>query len=165
MYVLYCNEPVDDQDDDDDNDDIVNDVSDLQEVNLTVEPNDVSTGITQLSDAKLIDKTMADHLKSLHAAPFRKISSSGLPVYEIEVASSTKKSHKSKFCPFVEVSHNKKKVFIHKTTAVWLLQEGERVSTDRLFHVKAMQATIFYQQSKIKDNTCFYRAPHGLLHG
>ena len=86
MYVLYCNEPVDDQDDDDDNDDIVNDVSDLQEVNLTVEPNDVSTGITQLSDAKLIDKTMADHLKSLHAAPFRKISSSGLPVYEIEVA-------------------------------------------------------------------------------
>ena len=64
MYVLYCNEPVDDQDDDDDNDDIVNDVSDLQEVNLTVEPN-VSAGITQLSDAKLIDKTMADHLKSL----------------------------------------------------------------------------------------------------
>ena len=100
----------------------------------------------------------------LHAS-FRKISSSGLPVYEIEVASSTKESHKSKFCPFVEVSHNKKKVFIHKTTAVWLLQEGERVSTDRLFHVRAMQATIFYQQSKIKDNTCFYRAPHGLLHG
>ena len=76
---------------------------------------------------------MADHLNLLHAASFRKVSNSGLPVYEIEADSSTKKSHNSKFCPFVEVTHNNKEVFIHKTTAVWLLQ---RISTDRLFRVE-----------------------------
>ena len=52
----------------------------------------------------------------------------------MEVDSSSKKS---KFCPFVEVSNNKKKVAIHKT--VWLLQEGEQISTDRLFRVRAKQ--------------------------
>ena len=30
-------------------------------------------------------------------------------------------------------------MYIHKTTAVWLLQEGERVSSDRLFRVRAKQ--------------------------
>ena len=30
-------------------------------------------------------------------------------------------------------------IFIRKTTAVWLLQEGERVSTDRLFRVRQKQ--------------------------
>ena len=30
-------------------------------------------------------------------------------------------------------------IFIRKTTAVWLLQEGERVSTDRLFRVRHKQ--------------------------
>ena len=30
-------------------------------------------------------------------------------------------------------------MYIHKTTAVWLLQEGERVSSDRLFRVHAKQ--------------------------
>ena len=124
----------DQEDDDDDNDEVVINIADLlEEVNSTVEPNDVSAGITQLSDAKLIDEKMADHLNSLLAASFRKVSNSGLPVYEIEADSSTKKSHKSKFCPFVEVTHNSKKVSIHKTTAVRLLQEGERISTDCLF--------------------------------
>ena len=129
----------DDQDDDDDNDEVVINIADLLEVNSIVEPNDVSAGITQLSDAKLVDEKMADHLNSLHAASFRKVSNNALPVYEIEVNSCTKKSHKSKFCSFIEVTHNKKKVFIHKTTAVWVLQEGERISTDHLFCVRAKQ--------------------------
>ena len=129
----------DDQDDDDDGEVASDNVADLLEVNSTVEPNEVSAGITQLSDADLIDEKMADHLKSLHNASFRKISNNGLPVYEIEADSSTSKSNKCKFCSFVEVNHNNKKVFIHKTTAVWLLQEGERLSTDRLFRVRAKQ--------------------------
>ena len=32
-----------------------------------------------------------------------------------------------------------KHVLIRKTTALWLLQEGERISTDRLFHVRHIQ--------------------------
>lgn len=63
----------DDQDDDDDGEVASDNVADLLEVNSTVEPNEVSAGITQLSDADLIDEKMADHLKSLHNASFRKI--------------------------------------------------------------------------------------------
>lgn len=48
-------------------------------------------------------------------------------------------SQKSKICQFVEVEHGQKKVYIHKTTAVWLLQEGEWVSSDHLFRVRAKQ--------------------------
>ena len=48
------------------------------------------------------------------------------------------KNH-SKITPFVEVTHNGKTCFIRKTTAVWLFQECERVSTDRLFRVRSTQ--------------------------
>jgi len=40
---------------------------------------------------------------------------------------------------FVEVQANGQNVFIRKTTAVWLLQEGERVSSDCLFRVRCKQ--------------------------
>ena len=41
-----------------------------------------------------------------------------------------------KYCPTLEVSSG---VYIRKTTVLWLLQEGERVSSDRLFRVRATQ--------------------------
>ena len=43
--------------------------------------------------------------------------------------------------PFVQVKLGEscKTIFIRKTTAVWLFQEGERVSSDRLFRVRAKQ--------------------------
>ena len=65
--------------------------------------------------------------------------SPGLPIYQLEHDLSSKAAHKRKFCAFVEVEHNNKKVFVHKTTAVWLLQEGERVLFDRLFRVRTKQ--------------------------
>ena len=46
---------------------------------------------------------------------------------------------KYKHCNFVEIECGDKTVFIHKTTAVWLLQEGERVSANRLFRVRSKQ--------------------------
>ena len=46
---------------------------------------------------------------------------------------------KLKHNKMVEVNQNGKKFYIHKTTAVWLLQESECVLTDRLFHVRAKQ--------------------------
>ena len=42
-------------------------------------------------------------------------------------------------CRLLEIEHNGKRMFIHKTTAVWLFQEGERVSADRLFRVRETQ--------------------------
>ena len=44
------------------------------------------------------------------------------------------------FSPFVQVqASNQRTVYIRKTTAVWLLQEGERVSSDQLFRVRSKQ--------------------------
>ena len=43
---------------------------------------------------------------------------------------------KAKAFPFLV---NGRSLYIRKTTAVWLLQEGERVSTDRLFRVRNKQ--------------------------
>lgn len=50
-----------------------------------------------------------------------------------------KKQQQQKFSPFVEVNQNGKVCHIRKTTAVWLFQECERVSTDRLFRVRSKQ--------------------------
>ena len=41
--------------------------------------------------------------------------------------------------PFVEVQANGQNIFIHKTTAVWFLQEVERVLSDHLFRVRCKQ--------------------------
>ena len=35
--------------------------------------------------------------------------------------------------------HNGEPIYIRKTTLIWLLQEGERMSSDRLFRVRAKQ--------------------------
>ena len=59
-----------------------------------------------------------------------------------------KKGHR-KHSKMVEVNQNGKKFYIHKTTAVWLLQESERVSTDRLFRVRAKQPYSNCSQSKV----------------
>ena len=57
---------------------------------------------------------------------------------------SFKKKFQNKFNHFVEVqASNNKTIFIRKTTALWLLQEGERISTDRLFRVRHKQPYSF----------------------
>ena len=48
---------------------------------------------------------------------------------------STKCTRKKSHSPYVEVCYGQRTVYINKTTVVWLLQEGERVSADRLFRV------------------------------
>ena len=40
---------------------------------------------------------------------------------------------------FLEVIHNGEPLYIRKSTLVWLLQEGERMSSDHLFRVRAKQ--------------------------
>ena len=49
------------------------------------------------------------------------------------------KSTNKSFTPFVEVYKGESTIFIRKTTAVWLFQESERVSSDRLFRVRDKQ--------------------------
>jgi len=49
------------------------------------------------------------------------------------------RSCKSRSSSYLEVTANGHSFYICKTTAVWLLQEGERVSADRLFRVRCKQ--------------------------
>ena len=53
--------------------------------------------------------------------------------------SSLSSNVKQVFTPFVEVSIKGHVVLIRKTTAIWLFQETERVSADRLFRVRLKQ--------------------------
>ena len=135
----------DDQDDDDTSSDNLEDI--MQEVNSNVNPDDVSTSITQLTKADLIDQELKEHLNLLHKGTFKKVEGAGLPIYQLE-HDLPKAAHEPKFCAFVEVEHNDKKVFIHKTTAACLLQEGERVSSDSLFRVRTKQPFSIDSKSK-----------------
>ena len=54
-----------------------------------------------------------------------------------------------KFSPYVEVSLNDRTFSIRKITAIWLLQENERVSSDRLFRVREKQPFSSTSQSLI----------------
>ena len=128
----------DDQDDDDDDTSSDNLEDIMQEVNSNVDPADVSNSIAQLTKADLLDQELKEQLNLMHKCTFKKVEGAGLPVYQLE-HDLPKAAHKPKFCAFVEVEHNDKKVFIHKTTAAWLLQEGERLSSDRLFRVHTKQ--------------------------
>ena len=69
---------------------------------------------------------------------------SGLPMYEIQFESSAKQASKVNTlvlwkCVMVIRVYIFIRLYIHKTTAVWLHQETERVSSDRLICVRSKQ--------------------------
>jgi hypothetical protein len=131
----------------------------MQEMGTTLDPESIASEITEMVNKKIIDKDLGDRLKAVHNSSFKRLASK-----EVNISTFTKakdnqdleangrgdleakgkgkgksKCSKSKHCRFVEVTQNEKTVYISKTTAVWLLQEGERVSTDRLFRVRNKQ--------------------------
>ena len=53
-----------------------------------------------------------------------------------------------KFSPFLEVKGST--IFIKKTIAVWLIQESERVSSDRFYRVRRKQPYTSVQSTKFK---------------
>ena len=61
-----------------------------------------------------------------------------------KISTTSNKCATQTYTPLLELSNG---TFIRKTTAVWLFQEGERVSSDRLFRVRAKQPfTLIAQQ-------------------
>ena len=50
-----------------------------------------------------------------------------------------KNLHQKKHSDFNPVTHNNITVYIRKTTAIWLSQDCEHVSSDRLFRARAKQ--------------------------
>ena len=110
----------------------------LLEANSSQDSDSVALGIEQLASAGLTKEDMAKHLRALHRSSFRKVASNTIPVFDLK-SEPFKSEVKCKFCPYVEVERNGKTLFIDKTTAVWLLQEGERLSSDSLFRVRSKQ--------------------------
>ena len=72
------------------------------------------------------------------AMTLKKIPSSALPLY----TAIPKNCTKTKTRGFLEVQHNGETKYIRKSTIVWLHNEGERVSTDRLFRVRTTQPSV-----------------------
>ena len=133
-------------DGDDDNEDDDDAVTDqvipylLQEGAISHdESGEISNGINKLSSMGIIDKGLNEHLTTLHQKAFKRSPSTSLPMYDMTEDSSKASKKKQKFSPYVQVHYGEKSTFIHKSTAVWLLQEGERVSSDRLFRVRGKQ--------------------------
>ena len=93
----------------------------------------------------LVDRNLQQKLQHRQKLAIKRLPSSALPVYQyvetMEVKqTSLKQKCQNQFTSFVEVqTRSGKPVLIRKTTALWLLQEGERISTDRLFRVRHIQ--------------------------
>ena len=97
-------------------------------------------------DNECIDSALQKRLEQKKKRlAFQRLPSSTIPMYQcVEVQNDKKKKSvraaQSKFNPFVEVlTHNRKSILIRKSTALWLLQEGERLSPDRIFRVRSTQ--------------------------
>ena len=144
------NEGEDENDDDDDNDED-NDVeakseviiSDIVNEACTEQPSEIAVDLKAISESGLIDDALQSKLEQQQKMlPLTKIPSSTVSMFIADEGNKGKSKHVSsskKPFPFVEVQANGQNVFIRKTTAVWLLQEGERVSSDRLFRVRCKQ--------------------------
>ena len=101
----------------------------LQEVNSPEDADAVASGISNLFSAGIITEKEKDGLVLKHKTAFKKVPSSTIPRFK----------DTDKHCPFVGIQCHGKDYFINKTTVVWLLQEGEKVSSDRLFRVRSKQ--------------------------
>ena len=156
--VLKKDEDICHNDDDDMDDEALagNDVVPLllQEANSSQDPEEVASGISQLANAGMIGKKLTDCLETLHRSSFKRLSGTSLPMFEVDAETpSMGKKIKRKHSLFVEVKHNSKTFFINKTTAVWLFQEGERVSSDRLFRVRSKEPYTSDPQPKLHSTS------------
>ena len=100
--------------------------------------NDIQQEINQLKEAKLIDSNLHDKLNHVSKMSFARVKTDSISMFEMSDDKDNSQPLPSKY-RLLEIVHNGKRMFIHKTTVVWLFQEGERVSADRLFRVREIQ--------------------------
>ena len=85
-----------------------------------------ASDVQDITKCDLLDPTVKEHLKECHKSLFKRLPSATIPMYE-RAENENKKVRKStkQFSPFLEIkAPNNQTVFIRKTTAIWLLQEG-----------------------------------------
>ena len=132
---------------DDDDDDEEGEDAGYESLN-EVDSYTFTSEVEELTSAGVIDKNLSSKLKLLKRPCYRQTETSTIPLYEAEYDKEKKVKHNT----YIEVVHNGKKSFIRKSTAVWLLQEGERVSTDRLFRVRSNQP--YNTEQHIRNEEC-----------
>ena len=108
--------------------------------------------IKTMNTAGFVDEKVVKSVESLQR--MKRIPSSTIALHDVEKKDS--KEHASnhqqrKHSECVQVTHNGRIVYIRKTTAVWLFQEYERVSGDRLFRVRMVQLNSSESQANINQ--------------
>ena len=134
-----CN--VTDDDDDDEEDDNIDEsavIESMKEVAIQEEADTIASEIKELTKASMISTELNEELTSLHKSVYKRLPGT-LPLYSVEQSEKKMTKRCKSHDTFIPIEHNGKQIFIHKVTAVWLFQEGERVSSDRLFRVRSKQ--------------------------
>ena len=98
----------------------------LEDIYSKEEAEAISADVAKLSTEGIVDEALCDKLK------FEKVNSTTIPLYEGKLVEHHKNNER-KHSLFLQVDYKGKKIFIRKTTAVWLFQESEHVSSDQLF--------------------------------
>ena len=100
---------------------------------------EIIADVDSLHENKIIDVTVKEHVRKLKTSLlFTKDDRSKFPVY-VKKNDNHVEDSKRVHSPFVEVKVGERNVYIRKTTAIWLFQDTERVSSDRIFRVRATQ--------------------------
>ncbi len=153
-----CIDGEDDDSDRDKNDDEItpeydSSVSSLVKEVCSENASDVTSDIHSLSDCSLLHTEVKNKLNNLQKSlVLKQIPSSTVFIFvpcdsavdhvptSLDTQKYKMKPKDSPFSRFVKVqASSQRTVFIRKTTAVWLLQESEHVSSDRLFRVRSKQ--------------------------
>ena len=116
----------------------INEQESLQQIYDPQDSNEIQQEIDQLKEVKVINSDLHAKLNHISNMSFTRVKTDSVSMFEMNNDNDNSQQLPSK-CRLLEIEHNGKKMFIHKTTAVWLFQEGERVSTDRLFRVRETQ--------------------------
>ena len=149
-----------DKDEDDDKDEQKNDSKEIAEYDDDPFVSSTDTISHLVEDNENLYKNQAVDIsvkskveKMRQAMPFNKIDEelkqldTGIPVYKRRKSSSN-----DLLSPFVKVEIAGKELFIRKRTAVWLFQDTERLSADRLFRVRAKQP---FTENKIHQQVVY----------
>ena len=109
---------------------------------------EVMEDLVDLENEKVIDKAVKENICKYMCKAYTKGSDgkTSISIYHPITHEDDKKDGKKvenkairNDKKFIEISHNKQAFFVRKSTLVWLFEEGERVSSDRLFRVRAKQ--------------------------
>lgn len=138
--------------DDDDNNDVDTAVHFPTDDFLSTADNisDIIEDVNNLHTNKIVDDSVTSRAISLKASLIykREQSSNGLPVYE-KRHDTEEKEHPA----FVKMELHGKMIYIRKSTAIWLFQDAERVSPDRIFRVRATQPNTCSSSNDVRPMT------------